>query len=226
MVLSDEDRTIRTIRKIGVGVLLLGVILLIISWNADTGLLDFHFYEFGIEADSNEQVQLRDFQIFYDFVKYEGSINFELSHTNHTKSIVFRLPVNIKVTVFNWTSKNKDFLYYYNGTDYIEDSTIQSTNPIHLTFVIENIKMDKKEYESTIELKFKGKLYPNAEFRFKPSAYKIIPPSGNENGAFFKFNLGNKYTCAVEPCKESFRKEELEFHYRDNKLTVATQKDL
>ena len=228
MALSYQEKIIRAIRVSGILFVLVGVIMLLVSLSADSGLLDYHSYEFEVETHPTEKVQLQEFQIEYDFVNYQGRIHFRLTRTNYTDYLVFRLPEEVEVTSLNWTDRSNkyddNFTSYQEKRDYEIESKLNSYQPIHLIFTVENINKTNKEYWSTIDLEFKGKLYPNAEFGFTPSTEKIKPPSGIENGAFFKFNLEDKYTC-TQPCYESFRKEELEFHYRENKLTVATKKE-
>ena len=227
MALSYEEKIIRWIRRIGGFIFLLGLVsFVILSLYADAGLLKFHSYEFEVETNPIDEVQLQDFQVYYDFIRREGKIHFRMTRTNSTNNVVFRLPKELEVSSLNWTSKyseyDDDFSVYVEGVDYKKEIREGSYEPVRF-FVVENLNKVEKEYWSTLELSFKGQLYPNAEFSFTPGTWIIKPPTGLENGAFFKFNLGDKYICA-QPCYESFRKEELEFHYRDNKLTVATNK--
>ena len=227
MALSYEEKIVNKIRKISLLVLLIGFVLLIISTNADKGLLEPHKYEFEIETQPSEKIVLNDFQIQYDFVNYKGKINFKMLGTNLSKYIEFRIPEGLDIINFNWTGRSnrldEDYIIYENGTDYILENRLNPS--LHRIISIKNINIEKKDYGTEIELYFEGKLYPNAEFRFAPQVSNAKPPRGKENGAFFKFYLGDKYSCTNLPCYETPMKDDIEFHIIENRLTVSTKVD-
>ena len=157
----------------------------------------------------------------------KGKIFFVLSQTDNIDHLKFNLPKGVKITNVNWTNKDiihyGNYINYKNGTDYLISSQIADYGG-GLYVWIENLNREQKEYKSTFILNFEGKLYPNAIFEFIPSGDKIRPPGGFENGAFFKFNLGDKYICTTQLCYESFRENEIEFHKVGNDLVISTLK--
>lgn len=223
-----EERILRVIRRTGLIFSIIGIILLIISLLIPNDLLDFHNYKFGIEMNPSEDVLIKNYLLTYDFIKQKGSMSFYMTRSNITDYMVVRLPQETNISSVIWFNKSNNYQEKYyafeEGIDFEGEGQVQSINPYHLFYVIRNINKTKKSYWSFVEVNFTGKLYPNAQFFIDTSAWKIEPLKGDDNGAFIKFYLGKKYSCA-EKCYESFRENDIKFIYRDNQLTVATEKD-
>lgn len=227
MALSDEEKNQQRNRGLmAIILIVLGGISFFIS---NEKVLDPHTYEFEVSIVGETVLPrlLNDFQIYYDFVNSDGKISFYMTRTNSTDYIDFYLPKELEVYNLNWTSKSwewdNNFSVYTEGIDY-KKGWEKSDYPNNTWFRIKNLNKTLKNSGSRIELAFKGRIYPNADFRFMPGTERIMPPGGSENGAFFKFNLGNKYACWGQ-CYWSFGADDLDFYYRNNTVLVSTSRD-
>lgn len=223
MALSYEEKRLKFIRICGLAFFIIGIILLFIFLFMNENLLSNNTYKFQTSA-SPQETKLDKFQIYYDFVNDVGNISFTLYRTNYTDRLEFDIPSILTAYDVVWET-DRTSIQYKDGKDFnkYERSidNLPSGYPATKNIVIENMDMNKKEYASIFTLKLKGKLSPNAQFGFDNGGLAISVRGGNENGAFFKFYLGNKFECQ-DKCYESFRENEIDFGYNDNTLRAST----
>lgn len=223
--MNEKKKSIKNIKKVAVALFFLGIIGMIFysiySFKQNEKLAKYSHYEFQISISPSQNIQLYDFQIYYDFIKEKGHLSFFMTKTHEVNNIQFFLPDGLVKTDFRWMTDKIDNSYfiYKDGIDYrIEKEPTPNLNSGMILYNLENLNKSNKTYLTRVEMDFKGKLYPNARFSFTPDI-KIRPPGGLENGAFFKFNLENRYLCEYL-CSQSYIPD-LEFHRRGDELDVA-----
>lgn len=226
MGITKKEKNTNRIRILGIILSFIGLILLFVSNHYAERLLEFNEYKFEIQTDPDkEDLQLQDFQVYYNFLTYKGKILFRMTGTNAVDRIIFKLPKEIKKVELNWTNKDskydEDYIIYKNNSHFLQYNYLINY-PTQFNVELRNLNKEQKEYSSILILNFEGKLYPSARFEFIPTTGRVVPPGGIENGAFFKFNLGDKYVCTITPCYESFRENEVVFHHIGNDLAVST----
>lgn len=188
--------------------------------------LEFNKYKFEFSGQPPEVV-FRDFQIYYDFTENSGKISFNIAGTNKLHDIEVALPEELSVTSILWTNctKRRGAFTKQGAFQFKEnqDFRIKEPKENETYHIITIIDKDTKAYWTHMEISLEGDIHPNAEFSFDPSGREISPPAGDENGAFFKFNLGRGiFICENIKCFESFRPNELADHYYNNTLRIST----
>ncbi|WP_456475237.1 hypothetical protein [Candidatus Pyrohabitans sp.] len=206
-------------------ILFIGGFLLLVGLIFEVKELEFHKYDFSFEAEPST-VMFSDFQIYYDFTKKNGKMSFEIGGTYKLERIEIGLPKELSIKKIIWingTRKRNAYQFKENQDYRIEE--IMGYNK--KKYLIHSLDSNKKSDWTYMEISLNGTIYPNAEFMFTPAGNKILPPTGDENGAFFKFYLGTRdFVCDNIKCFESFRPDELVDHYYNNTLRISTVKML
>lgn len=229
---TDEKRISTWKRKFAFPIWIIALIIFIpitiVNYRSDI-ILDFNSYIFEIDViPTAANIILSDFNIFYNFVNEEGKISFRISGTNKLDNLYIRFPNSTEVANVSWTNKSFEedirFKTYKNGIDYFQEI---SNDPYKLSvvFILENTDKNNKSSNSMFELKFKGKIFPNARFDFIPSGGIFFPLFGTNNGAFFKFYIGERYQCLAKNCYWVWNEENIKIYEQENLVIVATKRE-
>ena len=205
-------------RKIGVTLSVLGIGLLILYPFFTDNIVESEEYQFNVHPNPSGGVYLRDFQIEYDFDKEEGKISFEMTGSNKVSSLSFGLPQQLTLSSVNWSSKEK---VYENGSEYIRKDSQTDFKPFLNIYRFKTLDKEALASRTNFNLFFEGELVPNAYFVFDNSG-NLMPPMGTENGAFFKFHIGDTYECSQE-CHDKPR-DNINIAKRGNTVVVETKK--
>jgi hypothetical protein len=219
---TKEHSLILVTGWIGVILCFIGLISLLVSIKVDESIIEPQKYEFQVQAEPKDTV-LDDFQIAYDFVNEKGTISFKVYNTSALEYLSFDFPTeDLKVTEIHWNNSpygvDDNTAYYVNGTHYFAESSINPYRPFRI-LSIKNLNIST-EYRTYINIDFEGKLYPNAEISLLPSM-KVLPRTADDRGAFFKFYLGERYSCIREPCYSQIGRNDIDFKPLGNWLGIA-----